>query len=162
MRQRSSLICGNRLAPSPLVKLSAAISEVSWYVNLIPLLDIWCNQSALTLMWWVVHAVSDPFRAIWIAAALSLDTSVSQLVLIISEITIEMFFPCLFNSWIASSCSWAIAAACCSSFWACRRACASSCSCLSWAVCSCWYSRLVSCNLDAKDCTWALLDWHRA
>ena len=94
MRQRSSLICGNRLAPSPFVKLSAAMSEVDWYVNLIPLLDIWCSHRALTLMWRVLHAVSDPFRTMWSAAALSLDTSVSQLALIISEITIETFSPC--------------------------------------------------------------------
>ena len=50
MRQRSSLIFGRRLAPSPFVKLSAAMSEVDWYVNLIPLLDIWCSHKALTLM----------------------------------------------------------------------------------------------------------------
>ena len=56
MRHRSSLICGNGLAPSPLVKLSAAISEVGWYVSLFPLLDIWCNRNALMLMWRVIHA----------------------------------------------------------------------------------------------------------
>ena len=93
-RHRFSLICGNRLAPSPFAKLSAAISEVGRYVNLIPLLAIWCSHRALTLMWRVRHAVSDPFRTKWSAAALLLETSIVQLVFVISEITIEMFSPC--------------------------------------------------------------------
>ena len=77
----------------PGLRLSAVISEVGWYVNLIPLLAIWRNQSAL-ILWRVLHAISDPFQIIWREAALSLDTSMSQHLLIISATTIAMCSPC--------------------------------------------------------------------
>ena len=56
---------------------------------------------------------------------------------------------------------WADCAACCSCWCAARRACASSCSSLVQYI-AFWCSSLVSCILTAKDCTWALLDWHRS